>query len=42
MRDYYKFIERMIVGRGDSEDAKLVWAELMTFLKKTQLYCYYL
>jgi hypothetical protein len=42
MRDYYKFVERQLAGRGDSEDARAVWNELLVHLKKTQLYCYYL
>jgi hypothetical protein len=42
MRDYYKFVERMLAGRCDAEEAKAVWAEVMVYLKKTQMYCYYM
>lgn len=42
MREYYKFIEKMLAGRGDSEEARSVWNDLMVYLRKTQLYCYYL
>ena len=41
MRDYYKFVERMLQGRSESPDVRSVWDELLPFVNKTQLYCYY-
>ena len=32
----------MLAGRCDAEEAKAVWAEVMVYLKKTQMYCYYM
>ena len=41
-REYYKFVEKMLSGRGETEDSRNVWRELMQYIQKTQLYCYYL
>ena len=41
-RDYYKFVERMLTNRNDTEAVRQIWSQLLPFIKKTQLYCYYL
>ena len=42
LRDYYKLVERLSSGRIDSEEGRSAWQSLMVYIRKTQLYCYYL
>jgi hypothetical protein len=42
LRDYYKLTERLLSGRIDSEEGRSAWNSLLSYIRKTQLYCYYL
>lgn len=40
-RQTYKMIERMLLGKYDSQESRQIWSALKRHLQKTQIYCYY-